>query len=519
MNIKLDFASIGLLSHLVIAACISFPAYAQSIDDDPIDSMQKVIEQQRGELDAQSQKLKSQQQQLDEQQKMLDTLQSDLKALAEERALGREGRDQAGEIVFSEENGDETSDGLLSEVTASADGAGASKASDSDRVAVQSHASINDHHLALDTHPLDVPDETGLFIYSNDGNKVFRMYGSIRALATYDNRQNFHPYDLNIPQVPFGDDDVEDWNQEWTMNTSKVGFQVGLKDYFTLLSEFDWKGESGDALRIRHMYMRTAHWLVGRHWTAFNTVNFLPLSIDSHSTSAHLGVRPTQIKYLGGNGNWSYQAALDYYQPKFDEPESLDATARNSLPNLVGNVSYGGSWGLFRVAAMLSPNRISYVEENNTRTTSSDAGFALFSGIKVSVNENNMIKAHIQRTNGNSQYGADYGFGNYDMVFNLDTGEFENLEAWGAQLALEHRWAPSLTTTIGGGYMSMDTKSFQSGDAFDHGYKALVNLFYRTTGRFRGLTLAAELEFAGQTTQDGSNGDTTRISALMYYDF
>jgi hypothetical protein len=206
--------------------------------------MQKVIDQQRVELDEQSQRL-------DEQQKMLDTLQSQLKALALERADEGEERDQAGEIVFPEEGGYESPDGLLSEVTVSPDGAGASKPSDSVWVGVQSHGSINDHHLALDTHPLDVPDETGLFIYSTDGNKVFRIYGSIRALATYDNRQNFHPYDLNIPQVPFGDADVKDWNQEWTMNTSKLGFQVGLKDYYTLLSEFDFKGESGDALRIR----------------------------------------------------------------------------------------------------------------------------------------------------------------------------------------------------------------------------------------------------------------------------
>ncbi len=81
--------------------------------------------------------------------------------------------------------------------------------------------------------------------------------------------------------------------------------------------------------------------------------------------------------------------------------------------------------------------------------------------------------------------------------------------SWGVQTALEHKWTPTLTSTIGGGYMSMDSRSFQPGESFDHGYKALVNLFYRPGGWLDGLTVAGELEFAGQTTLDESSGDTT----------
>jgi hypothetical protein len=189
------------------------------------------------------------------------------------------------------------------------------------------------------------------------------------------------------------------------------------------------------------------------------------------------------------------------------------------IPNIIGNVSYVRPWGLARVGAMLSSNRVRYTYGDDPRSISSDAGLTLMAGIKASINENNLIKAHIQRADGNSQYGADYGFGNYDMVFNPHTGEFQNIKSWGVQAALQHTWTPTLTTTIGGGYMSMDSKNSQPGDSFDHGYKALVNLFYRPGGWLNGLTVAGELEFAGQTTLDGSNGDTMRISVLVYYDF
>ena len=35
----------------------------------------------------------------------------------------------------------------------------------------------------------------------------------------------------------------------------------------------------------------------------------------------------------------------------------------------------------------------------------------------------------------------------------------------------------------------------------------------------KNLAIATELEFAGQTTKDGTDGDTTRISVLAYYDW
>lgn len=514
MNHSKTFRLLLSGSVFVFFCCISLQAHAQESKTDAIEAMQKVIDQQRAELDTQSHQLETQQQRINDQQKVLDSLQSQLQALARERDGDEAVAEPPAEVHLSKADDSESQDTPADQPVDTA------TAVVSRPVAFAPNwESIHADHLALDTRPLDVPDDTGIFIYSKDHRKMFRIFGSIRALAIYDNRQNFHPYDLNIPQVPVGEADVKDWNQEWTINTTKLGFQGALQDYFTVYGEFDWKGEGGDALRIRHMYMRNRHWLVGKHWTAFNTLKFLPLAIDSHSTSAHLGVRPVQIKYLGGSEMWNLQLALDNYQPKFEEPGSLDASARNIMPNLVGNVSYVQPWGMIRVAGMLSANKVRFSYADQPRTTSSDVGLGLMMGIRANLDEKNLIKAHIQRTAGNSQYNADYGFERYDMAFNPQTGEFENLKNWGGQLALEHRWTPTLTTTIGAGYMSLDTRSYQPGDTFDHGYKALVNLFYRPAAWLKGVTLAGEVEFAGQTTRDGSSGDTTRFSVLLYYDF
>ena len=46
--------------------------------------------------------------------------------------------------------------------------------------------------------PRDIPDDKGFFIYSADGQRAFRMYGSLRMLAVFDDRQNFHAFDVTL---------------------------------------------------------------------------------------------------------------------------------------------------------------------------------------------------------------------------------------------------------------------------------------------------------------------------------
>ena len=75
------------------------------------------------------------------------------------------------------------------------------------RVLIDSDSTISitiDSTGYVEIHPLDIPDETGLFIYSSDGREALRIYGSFRLLIGWDNKRNFHPYDLTQPTIPIG---------------------------------------------------------------------------------------------------------------------------------------------------------------------------------------------------------------------------------------------------------------------------------------------------------------------------
>jgi hypothetical protein len=434
-------------SSVIITLCFAPVAVSAqtSFQRNELAAMQEVIDQQQSEIRQQKQALETQQQKLADQQKMLEALQSQMQSLM----AGQDSVDDATEpadvtdaadVTVSRDDQAGSTAGSVADNTQPAD---TSDAKAPVRIAhsVGANERPNQHQMVLASAPLDIPDDTGLFIFSNDSHKMIRLYGSMRMLSILDNRQNFHPYDLNIPQVPVGAADVRDVNSDWSVKISRLGLEVDVRDLMTIKAEFDWKGDGGESLRIRHMYMRTNHWLVGQHWNALNTVPFLPQSIDSHSTSAHVGARPAQFKYMGKSNNWSYETSLEYFQPKVAGPDSIDAKSGNVIPNLVGHIDYNRPWGKVRAGTMITSNKVKFDDGSE----SSDVGLAFLLGAIIHLDENNLIKTHLIRTDGNSTYIPDYSTGGQkvDMAFNPASNEFSNLKTLGGQID----WSTSGITT------------------------------------------------------------------------
>jgi hypothetical protein len=144
---------------------------------------------------------------------------------------------------------------------------------------------------------------------------------------------------------------------------------------------------------------------------------------------------------------------------------------------------------------------------------------ALVAG-KINLNKHNRIKFSVNANSGTGSGLADWAFTNIDLIYNPETGEFENTDIVGGFLAYEHNWSKTLASTIGIGYLDVDNKDFEGGLAFSSGYKPLINLFYRPLHEpLKGLVVGAEIEYAQRTNFDNSGSNTTRASILVYYDF
>lgn len=372
----------------------------------------------------------------------------------------------------------------------------------------------------VEIHPLDIPDDRGLFVYSKDGTKAVRIFGSFRMLFVMDDRIQFQPFHIDPPMLPTGENDFQNNNTHWTVNMSRVGldalFATKVSKGFMVRFELDWKGVE-ESFRIRHLYFRTEHWIIGKTWTSFNALPYLPQTVGGHMTGAASGARVPQIRFYNATGNWHYQASLEYQPASLIKPDALSAESRVFIPALVGRFSYHGKWGQAGAAVILKPNRVQYTGE--VKRTQSIFGYGANIGLKYIIRDRNRILFSAYGGRGIGSYIVDFSQTEIELIYNPQSDNFENMNLYGGFIAFEHDWTEAFTSTFAFSNNNTVNKDYQAPLAFHYSYKGIINLFYRPSGKMDGLVVGAEFLYAERFNKDNSSNRALRASLLLYYDF
>jgi len=371
-----------------------------------------------------------------------------------------------------------------------------------------------------ETHPQDISEETGLFIYSKDGQEALRIYGSFRLLAVYDNRKNFHPYDLTQPTIPTGLKDFHYPNSIWNINMSRLGFDALIGshklDDILIRIEFDWKGDY-EKFRVRHLYLRSKRWLLGKTWSSFNNVSLLIQTIDGRFAGGAVGTRPSQIRYYNQTKRWKYQFSLEYAKPTLVQPDTLGAEAINLIPNFATNLSYENRFLNLMVAGVLRSNRVQY--------TTNDTGYQNLPGyggliaLRLDLNKNNRFKSSASGGVGIGGLLGDFAFVPMDLAFNSSSQLFESLTVYTGYLGLEHDWSDQFTSSLGWGVTGTREQAFFNDGFYKNGSKIITNIFYRPKAKMKHLVVAIEVEYAERRNIETPSNETVRSSFLLIYDF
>lgn len=467
------------ITAVTVIICLGTSAYAA--DADQVRKMQQVIDQQQRQLEAQ-------QKQLDAHYEMLEQLQNQLVDMSDKH---KEADSAVAKTVL--------------QVKDATVGWGMDPTS-------PASSNMNYQWAKLDEFPTDIASHRGIFITSPDSNKMMRLYGSVRSRAVWDDRDVSQPWSLDFTEIPTGEADRSNNNLRFDSKESRFGIDVNVRDLLSMRAEFDFKGTGDDELRVRQMYVRTKHWVVGKNWPLMNNINFQPLALDYHGVGGVIGERTEQIRYMNGFGKWSYRFSLEDRKQKIVAPDDLEASAKRDFPNFAASLSHDADWGEVRVSGMLVPNKVRY-----DGGTQHDLGWGLLFGTRLAVNDSNVLKTYVHRINGLGSINAE--FNDYDMVYNPNTGSFDNLTTTGAGLAIEHSWTPSLSTSLSGGYIDIDLKSFQDDLDLSKGYSGSINLMWRPKGKLDGVMIGAEFEHGDRTNNDNSSSTANRVSVAAWYDF
>lgn len=369
-------------------------------------------------------------------------------------------------------------------------------------------------------HPTDVSNDVGLFLYSADGNKALRLYGSFRMLLNIDNRLQYQPYQLDPPQLPTGEDDYKYVHTNWSANMTLVGMDalIARKNGKAVMMriEVDWKGKTSP-FRVRHLFLRTPNWVIGQTWSSYTSLAFMARTIEGHMTGAASGIRPAQITYYDRKNNWDYQIGLEYKVSGLIKPDSIAANTVVTVPALAARFIHTTKWGKWGVNGLLRTNTIKNTGES--KESQYLLGYGITANALFKIFERTEFKVSGYMGKGMQDYVADYGYVPNNLIYNPQSLEFEEMEIYGGLAVLQHGWNDEFSSSIAAGYNYTRNKIFQEDLAFNYSLKGLLNLFYTPIKKMKGLSVGIEGLYAERWNKDTSSNNAFRGSLLMSFDF
>ena len=371
--------------------------------------------------------------------------------------------------------------------------------------------------------PLDIDESRGIFIMADNGNIQFRILGSIRFSALFDNKLITDKSRFNTYDIPTGAADFSVINYYNSLIFSRLAFEVTRKtdigNIFIRL-ETDFAGQAdgqSSAYRIRHAYAQFNEWLVGQTWSLFANVNAQAMSVNRVGAPGTISLRTPQIRY---SFNIPYKklkgsVAYEYSLPEVSQTDSISENYINvqTVPNLTARLSSKEKFGYLQLSSIAAP--ITGLDTLGNKSSFMGFGFS-FSGYWNTANKNKLI-FQATYTKGVSHFINTFRNNNLDLTYNHVNQDFESLSSWSGNVSYEYHWKINrLISTASFGIADIVNTSYQPPDAYSYSYSGSLNTFWTIV---TGAKIGLEYLYGQRINIDGTKGRASRIWALFYYDF
>ncbi|WP_227367725.1 DcaP family trimeric outer membrane transporter [Halomonas sp. M20] len=248
------------------------------------------------------------------------------------------------------------------------------------------------------------------------------------------------------------------------------------------------------APRLRHAYGSWGNWLAGQTWSTFMDLNGLG-EVDAFGQQASvIFVRQTQLRYTQPFNGGSLQFALE-------NPE--DGGDDQSVPDIVGRINFDGDWGHVSFATLA---RQLAVDDDDDDTEWGDAysvtgRFPTFGkdDIRLQANYGNLGRYMGLRPYPDAQ---------------IEDGEIEGVDAWGASAIYRHYWTDNLRSSLAYSRTGLDEAG--TGNMTDSYDTTFVNLMWSPMAQ---TTYGIEYQRFDLEEVDGDSFDLNRVHFSAQYDF
>ena len=371
--------------------------------------------------------------------------------------------------------------------------------------------------------PLDIGESRGIFIMADNGNIQFRILGSIRFSALFDNKLLSDKSRFNTYEIPTGAADFTVINYYNSLMFSRIAFEVTRKtnigNIFIRL-ETDFAGQAdgqSSAYRIRHAYAQFNKWLVGQTWSLFANVNAQAMSVNRVGAPGTISLRTPQIRYSFSIPYKKLKAsvAYEYSLPEVNQTDSISENYVNvqTVPNLTTRISSKEKFGYLQLSGIAAP--ITGMDTLGNKSSFMGFGFS-FSGY-WKTHEKNKLLFQASYTRAVSHFINMFRDNNLDLAYNPVNQGFEARNTWSGNVSYEYHWKiNNLISTASFGIADIVNTSSEPPDAYNYSYSATINTFWTIVA---GARIGLEYLYGQRLNIDNTSGRASRIWVLFYYDF
>ncbi len=321
---------------------------------------------------------------------------------------------------------------------------------------------------------------------------------------------------------------------------AKASGEIAGKPYEAKF-EFDMFGVGGDegqtTIRLRHAYAKWGPILAGQTNTLFMDADIFPNVIDYWGPAGMVFIRNPQIALtLVDGGGWTAKIGLE--QPSNDidpggirlvSPEvAANIRGTEEIPDLTGQVRYGGDWGHVQLAGVARKVGYDTVGTVDNEPKGSEFGWGL-NGTGVFTVKPATFRLGVVYGEGIASYMNDGGM---DLAPSANLGpvppifppppvsgtllEAETVPLLGVSAYVDLQWTDELSSALGYSFTKVDNTNFQDATAFHKGEYASANLLWSPESR---LMTGIELLWGQRTDNDGAKGSDLRVQTSFKVSF
>ncbi len=350
-------------------------------------------------------------------------------------------------------------------------------------------------------------------------NAALRIGGFVKTAIVY----NYDALQIKdrfiVGSIPVGIDETtgDEAQSSITADQSRLNFDLRQPTDYGIMRAFiegDFAGSSNDTFRLRHAFGQWNRVLAGKTWTAFMDPDASPEELDFEGLNGRINIRQAQVRFMPTLGK-EYELQFSMEDPN---PEIQNGSGVTRTPDLV-------LAGRFNVYKRLHMKLALIAREIRGQSTNGDVAKEFAWGASLSGNvatprfdDRDKLLFQLSQGDGIGRYVNDLSsIGNYDGIFEPDTGNLQLFDVTAGYISWQHWWGVNeLRSNFTFSAVEVDNPGFLEGDAYKRTLRFSSNLIWSPISR---INIGGEFLWGQRENEDSEDGNATQLQFAVKYRF